>query len=365
MGAASVKLLFVVSDEMAMKHFIFHRYYLIYPMRFWHMLSDSTSTAMERILSRSILIDGQFPSGAQGFFLQFSVPIDHPRSSVLSSYSYILGCVESILSNPVVQNRAYVAIVDNSLSANALVSCFTEPFLINSTEGVTKTKIFGDTLVTQIAQRKPNVIIAVGGGLLLNVAAYIAEQLQVDLIHVPTTPLAIADSTGGKVRLNYNEDVREKHRYKSFYEPNLFFVDLRFLDTVPLTVLRSGLAEVLKHGLFQSKKLLAFLEQNSTEILSKGPALTTCLLWCAALKHVCLEEDPAESRGGSYDILRAGHDISDRIEAESGFTVPHGYAVAVGICEQLAPNASEVERVFRLYGLPTNRAELIVANDSE
>lgn len=59
------------------------------------------------------------------------------------------------------------------------------------------------------------------------------------------------------------------------------------------------------------------------------------IFWTEDLKNICLNKDISEKSDGSGKILRAGHNISDKIEEESKLTLPHGIAVAKGIVEQL------------------------------
>ncbi|MBI4836312.1 MAG: hypothetical protein HY817_03550 [Candidatus Abawacabacteria bacterium] len=138
-------------------------------------------------------------------------------------------------------------------------------------------------------------------------------------------------SLGGKVRANRVEVSKfEKHAYKSFYEPNEVIVDMRFLETLRHDQSSWGLAEIVKHAIYQSTSLLNYLLSDSFN--PKIPqSLLKAILWCADLKRVCLEVDPEESREGSYKILRAGHDVSDKIEEKSHFTVSHGEAVWKGM----------------------------------
>lgn len=207
-----------------------------------------------------------------------------------------------------------------------------QPGIVSLAADETKTKeiYFLNNLLAKI-QKKPR-IIGIGGGITLNVVGYLAEQLNTDLIYIPTTPISMSDSSiGGKVRVNRVETGRfEKHAYKSFYEPNEVIVDIRFLSTLAHDQLSWGLAEIVKHAIYQSPLLLDYLlSDNFNPKVSED--LLKAILWCADLKRICIEVDPEEEKGGSYTILRAGHDVSDKIEEQSHFTTSHGEAVWKGI----------------------------------
>lgn len=215
---------------------------------------------------------------------------------------------------------------------------------------------------------RPVLVVGIGGGIVCNVAAYVAESYASDLLLAPTTVLSIADSNGGKVRLNARVDGEpRKHAYKSYYEPNAIAVDPRYLQQLPTQEVRWGMAEVIKHALFQSEPLRRYLLKHEAPMNDHrrdrdNAALLKAALWTADLKRACLAADPCESPEGSGRILRAGHDISDRIEEEFELRLPHGCAVAVGIMEELKSGPpqfrSRAGELFELYGLPTAREQL-------
>lgn len=202
-------------------------------------------------------------------------------------------------------------------------------------------------------------VIAVGGGLVMNVASYVAEQLGCALSLWPTTLLSMADCSGGKVRLNAILDGRGyKHFYRSFYEPDEIVIDEGFLQELPARQIQIGLVEIIKHGVFQSRRLADFLLENKRRAWKDRRVFLKAALWAAALKAVCIEVDVEETEWGSRGILKAGHDISDRLEEESKFRIPHGLAVAIGIVRELSWEVRPLEQelvleLFDAYGIPT------------
>jgi 3-dehydroquinate synthetase len=137
------------------------------------------------------------------------------------------------------------------------------------------------------------------------------------------------------------------------------------LDTLSETVIRAALAEIIKQGIFQSDALLEYVLSDSFRPFSRREDLLKAVVWAADLKRVCIEYDPEESADGARIILRAGHDISDRLEEKFSFGIPHGYAVAVGIVKQLEEQndrRAAVARVaFARFGIPTSESELLAA----
>jgi 3-dehydroquinate synthetase len=185
-----------------------------------------------------------------------------------------------------------------------------------------------EVILTKIDYKYKN-IVAMGGGIILNIALYIAEKTKSNIILVPTTVISMSDSSiGGKVRVNkIHNNIFTKHFYKSFYEPNKILLDEMFLDFLSDEQIKFGLAEVVKHAIYQSEGLLNYILSDGFSPFLDRKSLLKSILWTADLKRICLEVDPDEHEDGSYKILRAAHDISDKIEEKSGFKITHGEAV--------------------------------------
>ena len=200
-------------------------------------------------------------------------------------------------------------------------------------------------------------VFAIGGGLTANVSAYVAEMLHAKLTIVPSTVIGMCDISGGKVRVNKVDNKRGlKHYYKSFYEPNRILVDPRFLDTLDERHVSTGLGEIIKHGVFQSKPLFAYIQSNEFRPNQDRLSLLRAILWAAELKEVCLRIDVEENANGSRDILRGGHEFSDRIEEDTNFEVPHGAAVSIGVHRELEirkdPILKEVDVLYKKFSIP-------------
>lgn len=281
----------------------------------------------------------------------FNVPKFHPRANEISKYVLSPLSIEGLLDTPEFKaTRNHKFILDRSVSKQPFVKKFLsknkiKSIILPSLENRIKTKPFLDGLIKKdFPQSHDLTLITIGGGLLLNIGAYIAERLSANLILFPTTVLAMADSAGGKVRVNFITKNRAyKHFYKSFYEPNAMFLDKRFLYSLPKKQISIGLAEIIKHSLFQSPKLYSLLLQNGLRMFSDKNMLLKAILWTASLKKVCIDIDVEENENGSRRILRGGHDFSDRIEEDLRLNIPHGIAVAIGIIHQL-----EVEKEHNL-----------------
>jgi 3-dehydroquinate synthase len=138
--------------------------------------------------------------------------------------------------------------------------------------------------------------------------------------------------------------------------------DVATLDTLPERELRSGLAEVIKHGLALDAAFVEWLEKNMEALLARQrePLIHAVRRSCE-LKARIVAEDERES--GARALLNFGHTFGHAIEAATGYgTWLHGEAVAAGMVMAAELSAlmghlkkTEVSRVRALLqraGLP-------------
>ncbi len=290
------------------------------------------------------------------FHASFEVPTSHPRAKVLQEYTYDVAPMETafvdkktlVIIDAALQDLPWVT---KSIPTDATV------YWITPVESETKNCAWIDAFIEEhkLESAGIEVVVAVGGGIITNVSAYIAEKIGSDLIYVPTTVLSMSDGAiGGKVRANRVEGASyQKHTHKSFYEPNRIVVDSRFLEALPDAQIRVGMGEIIKHGVYQSRPLLQFLASDQFDPFNDRAVLLRSILWAAALKAVCLDIDPEETKEGSHIIMRGAHEASDKIEEGSKFTIPHGTAVALAIRNELMASKSEllpyVETCFKKF----------------
>lgn len=174
-------------------------------------------------------------------------------------------------------------------------------------------------------------IVAVGGGVVGDVAGYVAASYLrgISLVHLPTTLVAQVDSAiGGKTGVNLPEG---KNLVGAFYPPHLVLADPFLLRTLPPREFRGGLAEVIKYGVIADKALFLFLEQNLEGLLKRDPdALSRVITRCAEIKARVVSRDERES--GLREILNFGHTFGHALENITGYKrFQHGEAVAWGM----------------------------------
>ncbi|HHY92464.1 MAG TPA: 3-dehydroquinate synthase [Firmicutes bacterium] len=196
-------------------------------------------------------------------------------------------------------------------------------------------------------------VLALGGGVVGDAAGFLAATYLrgVPFIQVPTTLLAQVDSAvGGKVAVNLPQG---KNLVGAFYQPRLVLVDPEVLTTLPEDQFRAALGEVIKYGAILDAAFFTHLEERLPALLARDPAeLSAVIERCLTLKAQVVEEDEREA--GRRALLNFGHTIGHVLEAASGFTLPHGVAVARGI-------AAEAELARRLRLLSNEEVQRLCA----
>ena len=166
-------------------------------------------------------------------------------------------------------------------------------------------------------------VIALGGGVIGDLAGFAAATYLrgVAFVQAPTSLLAMVDaSVGGKTGVDLPAG---KNLVGAFKQPRFVAIDTDVLDTLPAAEFRSGLAEVIKHGIIGAPDLFAQLEGD-------GPASVAHLVASAVrVKISVVEEDPFET--GRRAVLNLGHTFGHAIELVSDYSVRHGEGVALGL----------------------------------
>jgi 3-dehydroquinate synthase len=175
-------------------------------------------------------------------------------------------------------------------------------------------------------------VIALGGGVVGDLAGFVAASYLrgLALVQMPTTLMAQVDSSvGGKVGVNLPQG---KNLVGAFYQPKLVLADTDALTTLPARELRSGFAEVIKHGAIRDAEFFEWLEREYKQVLAFHPeAVTHVVRRCCEIKAEVVSADERES--GLRAILNFGHTLGHAMEALSEYVgLLHGEAISMGMC---------------------------------
>jgi len=180
--------------------------------------------------------------------------------------------------------------------------------------------------LAELGAERTDVLINVGGGVVTDLGGFIASTYKrgMSFINVPTSLLAMVDAAqGGKTGIDLGG---AKNLVGTFTHAELIYLDASFLETLPDVQLRSGFAEMLKHGLIADK--------NHWDNASKSyPVITEELIATSAeIKQSIVDEDPKEK--GVRKLLNFGHTVGHAIESyllQKELPILHGEAIAAGM----------------------------------
>jgi shikimate kinase/3-dehydroquinate synthase len=199
--------------------------------------------------------------------------------------------------------------------------------------------------LAEAAAERGDIVVAVGGGVVGDLAGFCAAIYQRGMRHVqvPTTLVAQVDSAfGGKTGVDLPEG---KNYAGAFHQPSAVLCDPAALGTLPPEELAAGYPEVVKTALIAGGPLWARVRQG-------GEVDAEVILGCVRTKLAVVAED--ERDAGRRQVLNLGHTIGHAIEAATGYTrYRHGEAVAFGLLAALRLSGREALR--------TEVAELLAA----
>ncbi len=207
-------------------------------------------------------------------------------------------------------------------------------FEAGETSKTRETKAFVEDAMLGKGYRRDCCIIAVGGGVVTDLAGFVAGTYGrgVPFINYATTLLAAADaSVGGKTAV---DTPLATNLIGLFNQPEKVYIDIAAWKTLPERQVYSGLAETIKHACLASSELFEYLDANMDEILSIDK--TACEYIAnenCRIKYEVVMKDERES--GLREVLNLGHTVGRAIETVSGYRLLHGEAVAIGLVAEV------------------------------
>ena len=222
-----------------------------------------------------------------------------------------------------------------------------------------------ENLWNQLSERgadRNSALINLGGGVVTDLGGFVACAFKrgIDFYNLPTTLLAMVDaSVGGKTGIDLGA---LKNQIGIIEEPKQVLIDAQWLQTLPQEELRSGFAEMLKHGLISNKD---YWEQLKSLPKLEAATLAEFIKPSVAIKKQVVLEDPREKH--LRKILNFGHTLGHAIESYY-LTHPekkrllHGEAIAIGMvmeaylgvscCSFSNVAAEEIKKTFAQFYPP-------------
>jgi len=185
--------------------------------------------------------------------------------------------------------------------------------------------------LSELGGDRKSIVLNLGGGVISDLGGFVACTFKrgIDFVNIPTTLLSMVDaSIGGKNGIDLGN---LKNQIGIIREPKAVLIDTQFLNTLPQNEMRSGLAEMLKHGLIFDKTYwdkFKNLKDLNTEDLN------VLIHQSIQIKNNIVCEDLTEN--GIRKSLNFGHTLGHAIESyflenEAKKNLLHGEAVAIGM----------------------------------
>lgn len=215
-------------------------------------------------------------------------------------------------------------------------------------------------------------IVSLGGGVCGDLAGFVAATYMrgLPVVHIPTSLLAMVDaSVGGKAGV---DSPLGKNLVGAFHPPRRVVIDPAVLSTLPAIELRNGLAEAVKHGAIADADYVAWIVERAAAWESREEEpLARLVRRSVEIKARFVSRDPFEK--GARAALNFGHTVGHALERATGYTIPHGQAVAIGMCVEAragelagvtnAGAASALKTTLDALGLPTSVPPRVDARD--
>ena len=186
-------------------------------------------------------------------------------------------------------------------------------------------------VLTELGADRKSLLLNLGGGVVTDLGGFVASTFKrgIDFINIPTTLLSMVDaSVGGKTGVDLGN---LKNQIGVINTPKMVLIDTTYLETLSQIEMRSGLAEILKHGLiFDKAYWKQFLDLSKIDYADFDQIIFDSI----KIKNEIVIQDPNEK--GIRKALNFGHTLGHAIESyflenETKKTLLHGEAIAIGM----------------------------------
>ena len=238
----------------------------------------------------------------------------------------------AVVTDSIVKELYADSILDKLVNAGYKADLFV--FEAGEKNKTRRTKELVEDAMLEKGYRRDCCIIAVGGGVVTDLAGFVAGTFGrgIPFINYATTLLAAADaSVGGKTAV---DTPLATNLIGLFNQPEKVYLDIATWRTLPARQISSGLAETIKHACIASEVFFEYLDVHMDEILNiDKEACERVANENCKIKYEVVMKDERES--GLREVLNLGHTVGRAIETVSDYKLLHGEAVSIGMVAEV------------------------------
>lgn len=253
--------------------------------------------------------------------------IDDIKAGLVGTIKKFVVITDSVVKD-LYANRIYHLLLQNDYKCDLIA------FPAGEKSKTRKTKEFLEDTMLAKGYRRDCCIIAVGGGVVTDIAGFVAGTYGrgIPFINYATTLLAAADaSVGGKTAV---DTPLATNLIGIFNQPEKVYIDISTWKTLPQRQISSGLAETIKHACISSRKFFDYILTNIdavfeiNDVVCQNIAKENC-----KIKYQVVMKDERES--GLREVLNLGHTVGRAIETVSEYQLLHGEALSIGLVAEI------------------------------
>ena len=283
-----------------------------------------------------------------------------------TSYTAIFGDLPSISQDLLRQYSRILLVYDNKLAWYVDNNQVVQPddslaFDVNEhNKNMSSVLMLIDKFI-QWQMKKSDVVIAIGGGALLDCVGFAASIYLrgIAYISMPSTLLAMTDAAiGGKTAVNY---MQTKNLVGSYYPPRTIVINTHLLTTLPNAEYLASISEIIKYALIQDQSMYDWLIKNSEALINRdSSAMNYIIRRCISIKNSIVSKDYHDTQGRRA-VLNLGHTYGHALEICTNHKLNHGNAVAIGLqyialfSLSLGANKQNIDKILHIlaqYNLP-------------
>lgn len=238
----------------------------------------------------------------------------------------------AVVTDSVVKDLYAVPVLDRLREAGFTAELFVFP--AGEKSKVRKTKEMIEDAMLEKGFRRDCCVVAVGGGVVSDLAGFVAGTFGrgVPYVNYTTSLLAAADaSIGGKTAVDTE---LATNLIGLIYQPKKVYIDIDTWKTLPKEHLINGLAETVKHACLADADFFAYIEEHVDDVLNGVPEVCEHISEknCNVKYQVVMKDEKEKSL---REILNLGHTVGRAVETVSNYELLHGQALSIGMVAQV------------------------------